>query len=391
MSESTLEKGVRVFREEGGTQFTRKAIGFALDLALMPIFSTQQLEALAVDTVQIESAETITITYDGPSKASMPALLARMLGKVTTSPRFVCRFENVKLFGSIPVINVGWKFFYSNSVGNSRNSFYPSKHSVADFLVPRQRTDYQLVSGFLIGGERSGFAQWFYEQLPKLYWYEIYCDQLDTDPELIISGDLSNWQIRSLELLGYPQKCYTNHNKDEVVAVETLLVPPHPLRTRNGEFQICPSAIHWVGNSIRSNISPASKEFPKRIYVSRADADRRQVINEKEVVTLAEKYGFDSFEPGRLPFDEQVQLFHNAEVIIGPHGAGLTNIIFSNNAKIVEFMTEFSGEHFFVLANESNHIYEFLLCESSEGENTKQRHNDMFVDISALDQLLKNL
>ena len=33
---------------------------------------------------------------------------------------------------------------------------------------------------------------------------------------------------------------------------------------------------------------------------------------------------------GKLDFFEQIYLFNNAKIIIGPHGAAFTNIVFSN-------------------------------------------------------------
>ena len=125
--------------------------------------------------------------------------------------------------------------------------------------------------------------------------------------------------------------------------------------------------------------------------MSRADADRRQVINENEVISLLKQYGFESFEPGRLSLDDQVRLFANADVIVGPHGAGLTNMIYGENVKILELMTEESGEHFFVLANECDHFYEFLLCEPANDESIKPRCRDMSVDLHSLEDRLNFL
>jgi capsular polysaccharide biosynthesis protein len=41
------------------------------------------------------------------------------------------------------------------------------------------------------------------------------------------------------------------------------------------------------------------------------------------------RYGIEAIDPGTLPLTEQIKIFHEAKLIIGTHGAGLTNVIFS--------------------------------------------------------------
>jgi len=393
MSESIPKRAFRVLQEDGVTKFSQKSIHFIYRQCGNTAFSVKdgEIGRLSAEETEVDSSDSIAITYNGESKSSLPALLSRMEKEIVTSQREILEFGDAKLFGQPLFVNVGWKYFYPTSVGNSRSNFSSSKHPLQELVPPKPAGDKQLEFGFVIGGNRSGFAHWFYEQLPKLYWYEAYCTKTDSKPELIVSGELSKWQTHSLELVGYPPDDYVQHQGPEVIDIDRLLVPPHPRRTRGGEFQVCPSAIKWVRDRIISNISSNSTSFPDRVYVSRADADRRQVINENEVVSLLKQYGFESIEPGRLSFDDQVRLFANADVVVGPHGAGLTNMIYGENVKILELMTEESGEHFFVLANECDHFYEFLLCEPTNDENIKPRYRDMSVDLHSLEDRLNFL
>ena len=66
----------------------------------------------------------------------------------------------------------------------------------------------------------------------------------------------------------------------------------------------------------------------RRLFVSRADATKRRLTNEDEVFARLERFGFERVMPGRLPLAERVALFSGAEIVAGPHGAGLTNLIF---------------------------------------------------------------
>jgi hypothetical protein len=62
----------------------------------------------------------------------------------------------------------------------------------------------------------------------------------------------------------------------------------------------------------------------KRLYVSRSDAGHRMICNEDEVIHHLSKLGFVAFRLGELPIEQQFSLMVNAEIIIAPHGMGLT-------------------------------------------------------------------
>jgi capsular polysaccharide biosynthesis protein len=67
----------------------------------------------------------------------------------------------------------------------------------------------------------------------------------------------------------------------------------------------------------------------RRLYVSRNDSEGRHVVNEAEILPLLQAHGFERITPEKLSFLEQVALFRDASHVVGPHGAGLSNIIFA--------------------------------------------------------------
>jgi hypothetical protein len=75
----------------------------------------------------------------------------------------------------------------------------------------------------------------------------------------------------------------------------------------------------------------------KRIYISRRSASYRRVINEADLELILKRFGFQIFECESMRFDEQISLFKGAEIVCGPHGAGLTNIAFcQKGASVLE-------------------------------------------------------
>lgn len=70
-------------------------------------------------------------------------------------------------------------------------------------------------------------------------------------------------------------------------------------------------------------------------------AQRRTIHNHEEVASfLQRRYGdhFTNVTLEGMTFEEQVQVFYNARLIIGQHGAGLNNLIWmrSNDANVIE-------------------------------------------------------
>lgn len=94
---------------------------------------------------------------------------------------------------------------------------------------------------------------------------------------------------------------------------------------------------------------PAS---PKKIYISRADASLRRIENEAGIAAMLESQGFVSVVMTGKSGLEQARLFHNADVIVTPHGAALTSLLFCRpGTEVVEIHNAQRGTAaFFLLA-----------------------------------------
>jgi capsular polysaccharide biosynthesis protein len=65
------------------------------------------------------------------------------------------------------------------------------------------------------------------------------------------------------------------------------------------------------------------------LFVSRRDSNLRVMHNEAELEAALRPLGFTTFVAGEAPVTEQIRAFSRARVIVGAHGAGLTNLIFA--------------------------------------------------------------
>lgn len=130
---------------------------------------------------------------------------------------------------------------------------------------------------------------------------------------------------------------------------------------------------------------PATHEKTERLYISRRNAGHRRVRNEDALVELLEGYGFRSVQLEKLSFEEQVALFHRAEIVFGPHGAGLGTIFFSGDIDLVAlYSTRVAGNYFHSLACGLGQRH-FFLCGNEAHED------DWFdADLPAVQRLLEN-
>ena len=74
-----------------------------------------------------------------------------------------------------------------------------------------------------------------------------------------------------------------------------------------------------------------------RLYVGRGTSGARGIVNEPELIERLERHGFESVRCETLTVAEQAARFAAAEVVVGPHGAGFTNLAFCRpGTRVVE-------------------------------------------------------
>lgn len=121
-----------------------------------------------------------------------------------------------------------------------------------------------------------------------------------------------------------------------------------------------------------------SISMPKKIFLRR-NSGLRRLLNSDVIEALLVSQGFTVVEPEKLGFTMQVQLFQNADVIIGATGAAMANIIFSNSrAHIAILISQQEGFIYWYWQN--------IACASGGrvryiiGEKISQNPNNIHVD-----------
>ena len=136
-----------------------------------------------------------------------------------------------------------------------------------------------------------------------------------------------------------------------------------------------------------------------RIYISRRLTQHRRMLNEDEFVAELSRLGFVVVVLESLSFAAQVDLFSNAEVVVGAHGAGLTNLVFSRNCKLAVEILSSGFNAASVYAHICRHLrIPYLLASgaprqaaNAKGAATWAGHRDFVVDVPIFIKAIKGL
>jgi hypothetical protein len=126
----------------------------------------------------------------------------------------------------------------------------------------------------------------------------------------------------------------------------------------------------------------------RRLFVSRRDASKRRVANEAPLLTALRPLGFELIVPGGLTFAEQVTMFSSAELVVGPHGAGLANALFMpRGGAVLELNhTSFRRPYYRRLAQTLALRYEALDCDPDPRSPL-----DMLVDVDSAVAVVRSM
>lgn len=103
--------------------------------------------------------------------------------------------------------------------------------------------------------------------------------------------------------------------------------------------------------------------YGEKIYITRANSNERPLVNELEVQKLMLTHGFGIVAMENYSLQEQMAIARNAKIMVSPHGAGLSNMVFSQKGTaIVELIPDrYMTPLFKQLAIDCNHRYSCLL------------------------------
>ncbi len=172
---------------------------------------------------------------------------------------------------------------------------------------------------------QENWYHWLFQVLPRL---KILADSGVQYDKIYLNNLKFPWQRQSLEIvlkiMGIEFEKLLLVDGDTILEATHLIVPSVPFIP--SVANILPA---WLTEFIHHCFLKEGPETPQKIYISRAKARCRRIINEEEFVHFLKENGFETFYLEELSVYDQARLFRGAEIIISPHGSGLANLIFA--------------------------------------------------------------
>ena len=181
-------------------------------------------------------------------------------------------------------------------------------------------------------GFNNGYQNYYHWMIQAIPSMDLSIRALSHGSSAILAlPPLSGWQERSLQLLG-------------------LSKLPRLTLDRNLQYRFASASYsEFLNGSVAFDVSLTALGTFRRlreavhrtatahdcIYVARTDSEQRVALNEPGLIRLLEEMGFGIVVPGTLSIDEQINAFRAARLVIGTHGAGMSNIAFCDPGTVV--------------------------------------------------------
>jgi len=210
--------------------------------------------------------------------------------------------------------------------------------AVSDRLPPPREIDGTIA--FLSVRWGGGFFHWMLDTFARFHLLQKAGIDFDSIDKFVVNDFDKPYQKETLAALGIPpEKIIANTEVNHIQTGRAIVPTPNLLYRRGLQMP------NWAFDFLKQTFCPQifnpniqSKNY--RIYVDRTHAPGRHVLNNREVMQLLEPLNFQPVVLERMTIREQAELFANAEAIVSPHGAGLTNLAFCRpGTQVIEVLS----------------------------------------------------
>ena len=249
------------------------------------------------------------------------------------------------------------------------------------------------------GGANHNYWHWLFDVLPRLNL----CSKILKLNEVnyfLFPNLLKKFQTETLDFLNIPNHKRLSSEKFRHVKADRLIVTDHPVMVSGDATKDTKNIPGWISKWLKDSFlnkkENNGEKNKKKIYIDRNDnlksqQEERSISNESEVKKYLLNNNFISVKLHDINFIDQVNLFNNAECVVGLHGGGFANIVFCKpGTKIVELRSIQAGPPIENLAKKNNLNYNSITVESKKTEkyNYPNQQGAIEVPIKDLNKIL---
>lgn len=271
-----------------------------------------------------------------------------------SEPTFIRTLTNAKVFRSRGfLIDENNKFLYDSECKYSLQNEFPEKFFITK--PKKVRGTSLLIAGSFAS---HNYFHWLTDAIPKIAIAQENSISISEVDNVIVSNNELAFQNETLAILKIDPQKIVSLEKYNLLVCEFIIAPSATCVSGN--------VSKWIVDYLQDLFKDwmvVKNELPKKIYISRQNSLKRRLTNENRITEYLIEQGYDVVYLEKLSVKQQIQLFYNANSIIGVDGAGLTNLIFSSpKTSIIElFPSTYVNQRYWTISSHKNLKYGHLV------------------------------
>jgi capsular polysaccharide biosynthesis protein len=365
----------------------RRTVGPARGLPRTAALTSRETERLEPATVRVHAVSPAEV-LQRPMPPGEPAG-ADFLRKHTTSPlpeRYVLDLADGALLGRHAavvtaggILDVETSHYFGISGWKEHPVFWNP------WPAREQRID-GTVAVLAARGTGANYYHFVTDALPRI---GLLREALpDVEPDVWVLDRGARYQRELLALLGVEPERVVEPAPGLHLRAGRLLVPSLP----NAEMLTPPQSQQWLAANLPARDTAG---LPEKIYVTRGTTpNTRRLVSEDATWERLERRGFTRVDPGTLSVQEQIDTFAAARVVVAPHGAALTNLVFCRpGVRVLELFAPGYTVHCYwtITANIPDSRYRYLVARTPAGTGDNELMQDIELGPDEIEAALEEL
>lgn len=206
------------------------------------------------------------------------------------------------------------------------------------------------------------YYHWMLEILPKLGLLEREGISINAIDQVLVRKITGEWQRETLSRFGITGRRIVETVDRPYMRCEKLL---HIELNCGINLKMNRFTPQWMKHLYA--MADTAGQPRLKLYISRPAGVRRGIMNEAELLPMLRDAGFTITAMEGLSVAEQAALLSRADVLMSPHGGGLTNMVFCRpGITVIELFSRHVFPYYYGLAASCGHHYHAILENPEE-------------------------
>ncbi|MBC5773498.1 glycosyltransferase family 61 protein [Pontibacter sp. KCTC 32443] len=303
---------------------------------------------------------------------------------------FIANLQDVKIVGrNGAVLTNKNEIIKDVTVEIGRNIY---DHSLLHQVVFKKPIYIKYVSTVVAAADASNnYFHWMFDVIPRIGWVLHSKSKLQDIKVWFINSRKQPFQNETLNHIGIEKTSTIELDVHDYYVCDNLVIPSLSGLSGNASIRV----VNMIRYLFKEWMIESENNSQEPIFISRNNASKRKISNFKELRPVLQDLGVKVIELESMSVSEQVKLFYNTNLIIGVHGAGLSNLVFCKpGSTVVEiFSPNYVNQCYWTIASHVDLNYHYLVGEGSIVKDTLNHllDEDIVLDIHKFQALVEQI